>query len=388
MTRPIIKRRGRALAAVLTGAMSIALAACSADAPAAGGAGGSGDMTAQQEEAVRLATERVDAAREPAVFEAPGPAFSVAEAKGKKVFVIAHLIGINHFTDVLLESLKAALEPRGVELVIRDAQANPAKAATVVEEAINQDADLILGFVLPTSVMEASYKAAQDAGIPVIQLFAADPDVDETASGVLANVSFCYSCGMALVGDYAIMESGADVRAAVWESTDVGTSKYSVEGLESEFDELCPDTCNIENLYNAEAPVWAQRVPGQASAAVANPAINWLLPVFDGHITWLQPALEASGRTDVSMSGFNGELPSMQRMEADESIRALVHSPVVWGSWAAADQALRVLSGEEPVDQNVPLRIFDRENMPDLSTPESDWMGADFESGYTSLWQD
>jgi ribose transport system substrate-binding protein len=387
MKRPVHARLRPALTALVAGLLGVALVACSTDAPAAQSPA-SGEVSAQQEEAIRIATERVEAAREPAVFEAPGPEFSVADAEGKKVFLIAHLIGTNHFTDTLIEALTTAFEPRGVELVVRDAQANPAKAATVVEEAINQDADLILGFVLPTSVMDASYQAAQDAGIPVIQLFASDPDVDDTASGVVANVSFCYSCGMELVADYAIMESGADVRAAVWEATDVGTSKYSVEGLESEFAELCPETCGIETLYNAEAPVWAQRVPGQASAAVANPDINWLLPVFDGHTTWLQPALQASGRTDVSVSGFNGGLPAMQRMETDESIRALVHSPVVWGSWAAADQALRVLVGEPTVDQNIPLRIFDHDNMPDLTEPEGTWIGGDFQAGYESLWQD
>ncbi|MGO2750843.1 MAG: sugar ABC transporter substrate-binding protein [Pseudoclavibacter sp.] len=387
MKRHHTAMRRRALAAALTGLLGLALVGCSTEAPVEQ-APVSADITAQQEEAVRIATERVEAAKEPAVFQAPGPAFSVSDAAGKKVFLIAHLIGTNHFTDTLIEALTTAFDARDVELVVRDAQANPAKAATVVDEAINQDADLILGFVLPTSVMDASFKAAQEADIPVIQLFAADPHVDDSASGVVANVSFSYSDGMALVADYAVMESDANVRAAVWESTDVGTSQYSVEGLESEFAELCPETCTTETLYNAESPVWAQRVPGQASAAVADSNVNWLLPVFDGHINWLQPAVQASGRTDISMAGFNGGLSSMQQMESDESIRALVHSPVVWGSWAAADQALRVLVGEQPVDQNVPLRIFDHENMPDLSEPEGSWMGADFQSGYESLWED
>jgi ribose transport system substrate-binding protein len=387
MQRMSTRKHYKGVLAAFACFLALSLAACT------GGSGapaedGDGAVTTQQQEAIDIATERVEAAKAPATFEPSGPAFSIADVRGKKVFVIAHLIGTNHFTDTLLANLKEALEPLDVELVIRDAQVNPVKAAAAVEEAINQNADLILGFVLPTAVMEASYQAAKDAGIPVIQMFAADPDVDETAAGVVAQVSFCYSCGMSLVADYAIMESGADITAAAWESSDVGTSKYSIEGLTSEFEELCPDTCTIETLYNAEAPVWAQRVPGQVSAALADPNINWLLPVFDSHITWIQPAMAASGRTDVKVASFNGQLAAMQQMASDEAVRALVHSPVDWGSWAVADQALRVLAGEEPVYQQIPLRIFDQENIPDLEAPQSTWMGADFKAGYQSLWLD
>jgi ribose transport system substrate-binding protein len=386
------KWRGVTLTAVAF-ALTAALTACSGGASIATGAGaGTGadeaSVTEQQQNAIDLATERVEAAKAEAEFVAPGPAFSVADLSGKKVFVIAHLIGTNHFTDTLLASLEEAMEPLDVELIVRDAQVNPAKASAAVDEAINQGADLIMGFVLPTAVMEASFKSAKDAGIPVIQLFAADPDVDDSAAGVVSHVSFCYSCGAALMADYAIMDSGADITAAAWESSDVGTSQYSVEGLTSELEELCPETCTIDTMYNAEAPVWAQRVPGQVSAALANPEINWLLPVFDSHITWIQPAMATSGRTDVSVASFNGQLSAMQQMASDPTVRALVHSPVEWGSWAAADQALRVLAGEPPVDQQIPLRLFDQENLPDLESEEGSWMGGDFKAGYQSLWQD
>ena len=44
-----------------------------------------------------------------AEFVAPGPAFSVADVRGKKVFAIVHLIGTNHFTDTLLANLEERL---------------------------------------------------------------------------------------------------------------------------------------------------------------------------------------------------------------------------------------------------------------------------------------
>ncbi|MCX2749992.1 substrate-binding domain-containing protein [Arthrobacter sp. MI7-26] len=345
-------------------------------------------LTSEQVAAVKTATDRVNEAKKPVTFVAPGPKFSTASAKGKKVFFVANFIG-SPFTDALVAGLKEALEPRGVQVEVRDAGASPAKAATYFDQAISQKADAILNLAISTDAIKASVESAKAAGIPVVQMFNADPGAkDETSIGVAAQVSFGYGRGMALVGDYAIMASAANVNAAAWESTDVGTSGAAVNGLKSEFAQLCPKTCNVDTLYDAQAAVWAQRVPSQASAALKNSKINWLLPLYDSHLTWILPQIVASSRNDVRTASFNGNLAAMQAMQKDpNSTAALVHSPLAWAAWATADQTLRVLTGMAPLaDTKIPLRLFDKSNIPDLNAPESTWEGADFKSGYSALW--
>ena len=59
-----------------------------------------------------------------------------------------------------------------------------------------------------------------------------------------------------------------------------------------------------------------------------------------------------------------------------------------WIGWATADQTLRVLAGETPVEEeNIPVRVWTEENASEATGPnDEDGYGESFVAGYEKLW--
>jgi ABC-type sugar transport system substrate-binding protein len=63
--------------------------------------------------------------------------------------------------------------------------------------------------------------------------------------------------------------------------------------------------------------------------------------------------------------------------------------PNTWIGWAAVDQAIRLLAGEAPVDdEQIPVRTFTPSNAAslDLEDPSSWYASFDFRDFYRELW--
>ena len=83
----------------------------------------------------------------------------------------------------------------------------------------------------------------------------------------------------------------------------------------------------------------------------------------------------------------------MKKMAAGQSIVVEVGSHNAYEGWAYADQSLRLMTGQQPLaNELVPARVFDRNNVKELQlTPEAErsgvWFGDDsYKSKYTALW--
>ena len=95
------------------------------------------------------------------------------------------------------------------------------------------------------------------------------------------------------------------------------------------------------------------------SALLANPNLNYILPLYDGMTIYMNPAIKQTHRT-VRMASFNATPVVMQTEVSKPSpLIADVGGPNQWYAVALADQVLRVLAGQKPVkSENVPLRLL------------------------------
>jgi ribose transport system substrate-binding protein len=134
--------------------------------------------------------------------------------------------------------------------------------------------------------------------------------------------------------------------------------------------------------------------PLTQSSLSSDPKITYIIPAYDGMSTFVLPAIRQAGKADsVKVATFNADLDPMQNMAKGNMIGVDVGSHNTYEGWAYADQALRLMTGQDPLkDELVPIRVFTADNVKDLQlTPAAEksgiWYGQPtYEAEFKKLW--
>ncbi|MCW2843376.1 MAG: ABC-type sugar transport system periplasmic component-like protein [Nocardioides sp.] len=374
--RTNLQRRGAVVVGI---ALTALLAACNS----------SGDVdTSQQgsDTAVNEAEDAVAKAAEPPVFEAP-PSFDPSAAKGKKLWIIdlASSIPMIQTGD---SATADALGLVGATVETHDGKGSVSEFALGVNQAIADKADAIALYAVDPRAVEGPLRKAHDAGIKIIAIQFDDPGA-ALPDYVDAQVTYCYSCAGETMANYIVSaEGGKSVGVELVTSTEVSNSAPLIKAFEATLKKGCPGC----GLVKDDVPVasWQTDIPTQVNSTLnSHPDIKYVVPIYDGMALFAAPAIQTSGRDDVKLVTFNATESVMQALQDKKIVAADVGSPQAWQGWALADQFLRLMSDEAPLeDQGVDLRLFDESNVGDidLSAPESEWYQVDFESVYKSAW--
>lgn len=380
-----VRWRSWLLFTVFIGGVLFLSSACGAgsDSASENEGGGSADVEAARSE-LSEATKEPDFTFDNQLDKEP--------AQGKKVVYISVLRGIP-FSQGLIGGFEDAMEASGNEAKVVDANGSVREGARFVQQAIDQNADAIVIQSIDSKALRAPLTDAKKAGIPVIALFENDPRTptsDEQEIGVFGHVSFDYTKAGRLQSDWVIADSGGDANAVIIQSPDSGVAKPQVKGNTSEFEKLCPDSCEYEVKDVLQAD-WSTRIPTLTSTILKDPTVNYIMPIYDGMATYVTSEVATAGAQDrVKVTSINAAQPQMKQLAGGDIIGALVGQPLDWLGWAIADQTLRALSDAEPVaDEEVPLRVFTEDNVQslDLEAEQSEWFGdTDYQGEYKKLW--
>lgn len=385
-------KRGRGALSGMVLAVALVAAACSGGsgtgAPASGGGGASED-SAQVQEAKRIVAQL----EQPVQWKDPGPPIQVGDKlKGKTVYFVAN--GLNfEFVQNLLAGLKEAAALFGMEVVAVDGAGQVAKAASLIEQGVARKVDVIIDEGFPSTQLAAPLKAVKAAGIPVIEIGSGDPQLpppEAQAIGVSAWATYCYGCAGRQMADFAFAQSGTDVNAVVYNVPEISVAQNEVQGFLEELKRLCPQ-CKAK-VVDAPLAQWSTDLPSLTSSSLqSDPKVNWLVPLFDSMIAQIKPSvLRVNAQDRVKIVSYNATGPAMGDLAKGELVAADIGSPQHWLGWAMMDQAVRLLTGGQPVaDENVPNRIFSSSNINsvDLKAKEDTWYGnVDFRAEYKKLW--
>ncbi|MBS1879342.1 MAG: sugar ABC transporter substrate-binding protein [Actinobacteria bacterium] len=346
-------------------------------------AGGSGGI-AEAEAAV------AEALKKPTDWKPPGKPINVSGLKGKTAYIIANSLSLA-FTTTLTENMKEAFTKAGLKVVVVDDKAEVSQTAKLIEQAVSQGASVITIQSHASDLISAPLKVAKEAGIPVIEMFEGDPGLptkQQEEQGVSALATYCYSCAGELLANWATANSGGEVTGVTYYDSDVGASQAMNEGQKQQFAKVCP-SCEVE-YKNVLVADWAKSLPTLTQTDLSNPKLNYFLPNYDGMTTYMVPAIKAAGAEErVKIGSFNANLPYMEELAKGGVIKADIGSPVAWMGWAVADQGLRVMNGEPPLENvDIPFRLFDESNIKEinLKEPESTWYGVNYQQEYEKLW--
>jgi ribose transport system substrate-binding protein len=327
-------------------------------------------------------------------FVPPGPAFdAVGELRGKTIFEIPITSEVPFITAVE-EGMRQAAEVVGAELVVYPNQGEPSQWAQGIRTAIAQKADAITLFAQNPKLLGPQIEMAEQAGIPVIvvRTTGEDEPCQTDPQGEVYGTT-CIPGPFEQAGrlevDWVIAETGGDAKVLVITSSDANSTVSLLEGMKDEFETRCP-ACEVRYV-DVPIPQWADRVQGEVqSALVADPRINYVIPIYDSMSQYVRPAILALGASDrVRISTFNGTPFVLKMLQEEDIVQMDVGENLAWVGWATMDQAFRLIAGEEPVEsEHTPLRVFDDGNVDEAGAPPrlDTGYGDAFVTGYKTLW--
>ncbi len=303
------------------------------------------------------------AAEEPAQAEeeAPAPA-------GDVVLGLSLSTLNNPFFVTLKDGAEAAAASAGVELIVVDAQDDPAKEATNIEDLIQKGVSAILINPTDADAIVPSIQKANEAGIPVftIDRGAAAGDVvshvasDNVAGGSMAAEFLCDALGGA--GSVVELEGIAGTSAA--RDRGQGFNDYmsaNCAGVEI----VAKQTANFNR---------AEGLSVFENILQAQPEINGVFAHNDEMILGAIEAAQAAGTANITFVGFDAVDDAVAAVEAGSLAATVAQQPDRIGS-LGVETALSSLSGQA-VDSYIPVDLALVTGEGGAEAPAMDMSGA------------
>lgn len=336
---------------------------------------------------VERAKETIAEHSKHADFVAPGPAFDAkACMQDKKIFVVP-LSSSNPFNAEISNSMMESAEAVGFKLTNWENQLKLDQWVQGMQQAIAGGYDLIdLQGGLPPAALGPQIKEARDKGIKVTTTHLFDV-TQEIPDNLDLSARTNYSLAGQIMADWAIAKTNGKVNAVIIGSDEIPPTAPFVKSIKDRL-----DSCeNCKHKYiNAPISEWGTKIqPSVQAALIADPGINYILPIFDSMSQFVAPALKITNRAgSVKIVSYNGT-PFVLDMIRNGDVEMVVGESLGWVGMAGTDANMRLLCGLDKVTElNTPLYIFDSSNVEAAGVPASynAGYGDVHEKAFLELW--
>jgi ribose transport system substrate-binding protein len=197
-----------------------------------------------------------------------------------------------------------------------------------------------------------------------------------------------HSVAAKLLADWAFVKTGGKPDVIIIGSDEIIATPAMVKAAQDELTALCP-ACK-QRYLNVPVPEWGTKItPSVQAALVADPGINFVLPIYDSMAQFVIPALRLTGRMDTVKIAASDGTPFVIDLVRTGQVDMDVGSSVGWIGYAGLDAAMRMLCGMPAVDNlNTPLYLFTKENAATAGVPATydDGYGNSHVAGFRKLW--
>ena len=371
-------------------ALAIGLAACgSSSSSSSTSSGSSTESSSGGSDAAGIAAAKklITEYTQPPRWEGPTEAIDTSSLKGKVAVFIGADFGIP-FNKEMSEFFSEAAEAMGMKPIVIDGKGSPEAAAAGIRRAITLHAAAIGLLSVSPETVGAAAKEAQAQGIPLISSANWSTGV-EIPSEIGANVTVDYQRVGELQAAYAVDASEGDVDGVGFYLPQFPADKSQGEGQEKGMEKFCPScTFKQETLLLSN---FQQVLPAKVRTLVqTEPELNWLMPSFDGLNTYIVPAVTQVGAASrVQSSSHNAVSENLEFIRNEEVQSMSVGENTRWWAFAMLDDMARLTLGKPAVEENIPLRVFDKEVLEELGEEPSQselFDNVDYEGEYQKLW--
>ncbi|GAA1683160.1 hypothetical protein GCM10009807_28740 [Microbacterium lacus] len=276
------------------------------------------------------------------------------------------------------EGFIEAADALGWETTLVDPKGDPSLDNAAIDQAITQDADAVFLVSIDPDIVAGALERARDAGIFVVA------SATDNTTGLDHEVSLHGDEEGRMLAAQIVVETGGDAKVAMFTGNEFKTVVKRVEGSKEVFAD-CSGCEIVAEQDISQTAGGADLVSLVQSTIQANPDVNVLWAPYDAAATDMVQAVQQSGRDDVMVASFNGNLQNLEFIRAGAPQKIVVGEALEWVGWAGADAVLRLSQGAPMVeDDGVPARILTADNLPEKGTA---WTGDfDFRSEYSRMW--
>jgi ribose transport system substrate-binding protein len=371
-------RSGRSLVALalLTGTGSVVMIASSS---AVSGASSSG---------VAAATAFINQYNGIPKFVAPGPKLNPARLKGKTIYTIFSSTGIPFCNDVGTTITQAGAA-YGIKNVVWPNQGQLSQWVQGFNRAIAAKASLInVGCGIDAAAVAPQIAAAKKAGIPVVTAHSYDP-MQKVPASLSAAQYAPYNLAGQLEAAWTVKATNGKANVLVIDDVaDDVSSPALVAGVKSAFAKYCP-SCKV-TYKDVPIPSWGTQIGSVVSAALSsNPSLNYIIPIYDGMVGFVLPALTSHNAKNVKISTFNGTPSVLDQMRTGNVITFDSAENFSWIGRGILDQDMRVLLKMAPAANEVtPMQNWTKANVAQAGVPAtySKGWGTVAQTGFARLW--
>ncbi|QAV25684.1 ribose ABC transporter substrate-binding protein RbsB [Neobacillus thermocopriae] len=254
----------------------------------------------------------------------------------------------NPFFVTLKEGAEKAAKEANVSLTVVDAQNDPAKQASDIEDLIQQGVDIILINPTDSSAVVSAIESANQANIPVIT-------VDRSADGgeVVAHIASDNVAGGKMAGEF-IIEALKDGGNIVELEGIPGSSAARERG--EGFHQVIDKASNIKVVAKQAADFdRAKGLSVMENILQSQKDIKAVFAHNDEMALGALEALEAHGMKDVIVVGFDATDDAVKAVQEGKMAATIAQKPALIGE-NAVKTALKVVNGET-VEKFIPVPL-------------------------------
>lgn len=335
----------------------------------------------------QAAADLVADAKAPIEFVAPGDAINVSEFAGQEIWIISADLSIP-FHQNIVAGFEEAAEAAGLTAQVFDGKGQQQEASRGIDQAIAANAAGIALLSISPSFQVGALQRAEEAGIAVIGMLTTSSE-DHPWPLTDGEATYSYYKSGFLLAAYAVQSSDLPIHSAYLDVSEFKELGYLNEGLHDGMEELCGSDCVIEYSDMLVASFQEQSQTLTQSQLNRFSDISWIFPAFDAMALFVVPSVDAAGRADdVKVGSINAVTANLQFI-LDGNVQVVDDGiPNRWMGWGGVDRLLRAMAGEAPATSEVPIRLFDAENLEgvDIEDEDSLFGGTDYRTAYRELW--
>ena len=321
-------------------------------------------------------------------FTAPGPAFDARTCMADKKMFVVPLTNANPFNAAISQGFVDAAGLVGFELRDWETQMDPAGWIQGINTAVAEGFDLIdLQGGLPPEFLVPQITEAQGAGVKVTATHNWDASTQPTPEFMDGAANTDYVTIGKIIAAWTIVQTGGKVNALVLGPDEITPTAPLRDSILNYLKDNCPD-CKT-TYVNVPVNDWATKgQPAVQNALLADPSINYVLPVYDSMSGFIVPAIQISG-SSAKIVSYNGTPFVLDMMRDGDIVEMNVGESLGWVGMAGTDANMRLLCGLDPVGTlNTPAYIFTDDNVSTAGTPATfnDGYGDVHIAGFKKLW--
>jgi len=324
----------------------------------------------------------------PPQYKASGSPIDASKLKGKRIDTIPVSSAIP-FCNATDDELAKLTQAAGLQFSAYQNQGQLSQWVQGFNAAASDRADLINIFCgLDAEKVAPQVQQATDRGTPVVA--AHTYAIGQPALPALKGVVYgAYVKAAQLMADGVIANTKGQANVLVLTSPSTSNSPFMEQAMKDEFAKRCP-SCKVD-YFGVNVPDWAKSIDPKVRAAISsNPNLNYVVPLYDGMVQFVNPAITATGAVGkVHVASFNATPGVLDQIREGDIVNFEVGEDPAWLAGAILDQDMRILLGQPLIENyEAGVRVFTKDNVKDAGVPAQlgQGYGTAAVPGYKKLW--